>query len=157
MMISLGMSVLIKETWNRLCFGRIHTKPSREPSSWPTDDPHHATTVWVPTDITNGAGTETNAQSKRSHIWFCFLESHKKQTSLHSLPPAPTSTGHRSGAQQSYSIFTFWGKHVNRDGAVTTEDRKRQIFKNRDALNVINMKQRSSSKQGLNYPGHRIV
>ena len=72
-------------------------------------------------------------------------------------PQPPTSTRHRSGAQQSYLIFTFLGKHVNRDGAVTTEDRKRQIFKNRDALNVINMKQSSSSKQSLNYPGHRIV
>lgn len=68
MMLGLGMSILIKETWNSLCFGRIAPKTPWELSSWSTDELYHVTTVQSPTD------TSTKLEQKQKiQMHLCWL------------------------------------------------------------------------------------
>lgn len=96
-MTRLGVSVLIKETWNRLCFGKTFPKPSWELSCWPKDDPHHATTVQLPTGISDKAGTYSRMSSKSTHAGVSFFGSHKKPTNF----PAPPSNQDYYGMELS--------------------------------------------------------
>lgn len=134
-MISLGVSVLIKETWNWLCFGRIYPKPSREPSSWPTDEPlcyNWASSHWHHWQCWHGDKDTIQKQS----CWILLLKvtwKTKQLPCLASPGPPPESTRNRSGAQQSYWIGTFLGQHINRDGIAVVE-RKRQTSKKRGAV-----------------------
>lgn len=114
-MISLGMSVLIKETWNRLCFGRKNPKPSWELSSWPTEDPCRATTVQVPTDRQSWRGDRGIIQ-KQSRVWILLYWSHKKNKPLPHLPTPKKLPPNRSGALQNYLACIFLSKWINRDG-----------------------------------------
>ena len=116
---------------------QTYPKPSWEPPSWPTDDPHHVTTVQVPTDITDNAGTETKTQSKRVLLDSASLKSHEKQNQLPCLPtpcPLPKSPRSPCEAQQSYLVCTFLGKCTHRDGTMAIVEKKRKIFQNNDAV-----------------------
>lgn len=140
-MINLGISVLIKETWNWLCFGRRDPQPSWEPSPWPTVDPYHTTIMQVLADITDNAGMEAKAKSKAVMLDSASLEAHEKQTNfptayflwyfptLCTLPPSKRKTlpRNRSESQQSCSICPFLGKCINRNKKIAIKGKGKSL------------------------------
>ena len=99
--------------------------------SRPTDDPHHAATVRIPTDITDNAGVGTKASSKRGPVGLRFVRvaSETNPAPLLALPPYKNPTPGESEAQRSYSIRTSPRKWRNRNKKIAVVERKRQILK----------------------------